>query len=228
MTGALWQKRESERKQREEEARSKEAEARARKEAEEKARQEEAKQAAAAQVRKAAEENVKAVEQARLAAKAKALQDREKAERKRKQAEEAERRRKAAGPKVYTRWPFDQSEAQRRQQETADALGLPVDYEVDLGKGVKMGFVLIPAGEFMMGGDGEYDGKPIHKVRLSKPFYVGKYPVTQAQWQAVMGKNPSGFKGDQNPVERVSWDDCQEFLKRLATPTLRCTRYILV
>jgi len=57
-----------------------------------------------------------------------------------------------------------------------------------------MGFVLIPAGEFMMGSDhGDYDEKPVHKVRISQPFYLGKYEVTQGQWQAVMGSNPSRF-----------------------------------
>ena len=52
-------------------------------------------------------------------------------------------------------------------------------------------------------------------------FYIGKYPVTQAQWQAVMGDNPSKFKGDNNPVENVSWDDCQDFIKGLNQKTGR-------
>ncbi len=78
-------------------------------------------------------------------------------------------------------------------------------------------FVQIPAGEFMMGSEnGRDDEKPVHKVRISQPFEMGKYQVTQEQWQAVMGDNPSYFKGEANlPVEQVSWDDVQEFLKRL-------------
>ena len=90
---------------------------------------------------------------------------------------------------------------------------------VDLGSGVKLEMVLIPAGEFMMGSpigqrcrDNE---KPQHRVRITKPFYLGKYEVTQEQWEAVMGNNPSHFKGPKNPVEQVSWDDCQEFLDKL-------------
>lgn len=81
-----------------------------------------------------------------------------------------------------------------------------------------MDFVLIPAGEFHMGfDDGDEDEKPVHLVRITKPFYLGKYQVTQGQWQAVMGDNPSHFKGDPNrPVERVSWEDTQEFLRRLS------------
>ena len=57
--------------------------------------------------------------------------------------------------------------------------------------------------------------KPAHKVTITKPFYLGKYEVTQEQWEAVMGSNPSHFKGPKNPVEQVSWDDCQQFLVKL-------------
>jgi formylglycine-generating enzyme required for sulfatase activity len=86
-----------------------------------------------------------------------------------------------------------------------------------LRNSIGMEFVLIPAGEFQMGSDdGEQDEKPVHRVRISKAFYLGEYEVTQGQWQAVMGNNPSRFKGDPNlPVEGVSWDDVQEFIRRL-------------
>lgn len=78
-------------------------------------------------------------------------------------------------------------------------------------------FVLIPAGEFMMGmTDGDDDECPVHMVRISQPFYLGKYQVTQAQWEAVMESNPSRFTGDSNkPVEQVPWEDAQEFIRRL-------------
>jgi formylglycine-generating enzyme required for sulfatase activity len=84
---------------------------------------------------------------------------------------------------------------------------------------IGMEFVLIRAGEFQMGAsDGDKDEQPVHTVRISKPFYLGKYEVTQAQWQAVMEKNPSGFTGDPTrPVENVSWEDVQEFIRRLNT-----------
>ena len=88
---------------------------------------------------------------------------------------------------------------------------------LDLGAGVRMQFVAIPAGEFRMGSeDGDKDEKPAHRVRITKPFYMGKYEVTQEQWQALMGKNPSRFKGAKNPVECVSWFDCPKFLEKLA------------
>ena len=68
-----------------------------------------------------------------------------------------------------------------------------------------------------MGEDKGLDNeRPVHQVQISPPFYLGKYPVTQAQWETVMGNNPSEFIGDQRrPVERVSWDDVQEFIRRL-------------
>jgi formylglycine-generating enzyme required for sulfatase activity len=80
---------------------------------------------------------------------------------------------------------------------------------------IKLEMVKIPAGSFTMGSD-EYDGeKPKHQVKLQE-FYLGKYPVTQEQYQAVMGKNPSNFKDNpKNPVEQVSWNDAQEFCKKL-------------
>jgi formylglycine-generating enzyme required for sulfatase activity len=78
-------------------------------------------------------------------------------------------------------------------------------------------FVLIPAGEFMMGSTNSRTGAmPIHRVKISQPFYMGKYEVTQGQWQSVMGNNPSYFKNcDSCPVEQVSWDDAQQFLTKL-------------
>ncbi len=75
---------------------------------------------------------------------------------------------------------------------------------------IGMEFVKIPSGSFMMGSPtsekGRYD-ETQHRVTISKDFYMGKYEVTQAQWQAIMGSNSSNFKGDNLPVEEVSWDD---------------------
>jgi formylglycine-generating enzyme required for sulfatase activity len=79
-------------------------------------------------------------------------------------------------------------------------------------------FVLIPPGSFMMGSvNGAADERPVHQVTISQPFYIGKYEVTQAQWQSVMGKNPSNFKdcGGNCPVEQMSWDDAQSFINKL-------------
>ncbi|MCX5656031.1 MAG: formylglycine-generating enzyme family protein [Planctomycetota bacterium] len=90
---------------------------------------------------------------------------------------------------------------------------------LDLGGGATMKLVLIPAGKFMMG-----EEKDRHEVTLSKPFYVGVTEVTQAQYQAVMGTNPSNFKGATNPVETVSWNDATEFCKKLSEKTRQAVR----
>ncbi|MDR0239901.1 MAG: formylglycine-generating enzyme family protein, partial [Deltaproteobacteria bacterium] len=84
---------------------------------------------------------------------------------------------------------------------------------------IGMEFVLIPAGSFTRTfttkNDAGEEQKQFSKVIISKPFYLGIRQVTQEQWAAVMGKNPSSFKGQNNPVDTVSWDDAQEFIKRL-------------
>ena len=86
--------------------------------------------------------------------------------------------------------------------------------------GISIDMVRVEAGTFTMGATPEmkdpYDWeKPTHQVTLTNDYYIGKYEVTQALWKAVMGENPSIFKGDNLPVEQVSWDDCQEFICKL-------------
>ncbi|HID19474.1 MAG TPA: formylglycine-generating enzyme family protein [Methanophagales archaeon] len=78
-----------------------------------------------------------------------------------------------------------------------------------------MKFTLITAGEFNMGSEESNEEKPVHKVKINNPFYLGTYHVTQREWKAVMDDNPSNFKGDDLPVELVSWDKVQEFIKKL-------------
>ena len=83
-----------------------------------------------------------------------------------------------------------------------------------------MEFVWVPEGEFLMGSESEEaddDEQPLTRVRISQGFFLGKYEVTQAEWRAVMGTNPAQFSGcgPNCPVERVSWDDVQEFIGKL-------------
>jgi formylglycine-generating enzyme required for sulfatase activity len=77
-------------------------------------------------------------------------------------------------------------------------------------KDVKYTFRWCPPGQFQMGGENDQ-----HQVTLSKGFYMLETEVTQAMWESVMGNNPSEFKGAKLPVECVSWDDCQEYIKKL-------------
>jgi formylglycine-generating enzyme required for sulfatase activity len=89
--------------------------------------------------------------------------------------------------------------------------------------GIEMTFSFIPPGPFLMGSppgeEGRYGNERLHRVALARGFWLGACPVTQAQWGAVLGGNPSGFKGDALPVESVSWDDCQQFCQRLGERT---------
>jgi formylglycine-generating enzyme required for sulfatase activity len=89
-----------------------------------------------------------------------------------------------------------------------------------IGNSIGMEFILIPAGEFEMGSQSREKRRklwesPVHRVSIKKPFYLGRYPVTQKQWQKVMGNNPSYFKGEKNPVENISWVESQTFLRKL-------------
>jgi formylglycine-generating enzyme required for sulfatase activity len=93
----------------------------------------------------------------------------------------------------------------------------------DLGNGVTLEMAAIPGGNFMMGSPKNEMGRsdnesPQHQVTVSS-FFMGKYPLTQAQYQAITGTNPSWFKGDNRPVEVVSWHNAVRFCKRLSQKT---------
>ncbi|WP_427157748.1 SUMF1/EgtB/PvdO family nonheme iron enzyme [Aliinostoc sp. HNIBRCY26] len=108
-----------------------------------------------------------------------------------------------------------QGKITNRQKRTAKY------FAEDLGNGISLEMVQIPGGTFMMGSpDGEgYDNeKPQHQVTVPG-FFMGKYPVTQEQYQAIMGTNPAQFKGEKRPVESVSWDDAVEFCQKLSQKT---------
>lgn len=128
--------------------------------------------------------------------------------------------------------PFTQAEARAAQEAWSKYLGRAVEEEIDLGGGVKLVLVLIPPGTFTMGSPrGERDredDEDTHEVQVTRPFYLGKYSVTQGQYEAVTGKNPSSFFPEQEavtgagitdtgrfPVEQVSWDDADAFCREL-------------
>ncbi len=131
-----------------------------------------------------------------------------------------------AGHTIYAKWPFDAKEAKRRQAETAKALKIPVEKTIDLGNGVKIELVLVPAGWFMMGSPA---AEPSHSrseeqrvVKIDKPFYVAKYEMTHAQYAHVMGKEQSKPK-DQGeppndpklPAAQMPYFDCTKLIGKL-------------
>ena len=107
---------------------------------------------------------------------------------------------------------------ERRLAEEMERLAAATASRIDLGNGVKLEMVKIKAGTFMMGSpEGElgreYDEKQ-HRVTLTQDYWLGKFEVTQAQYEAITGKNPSYYKGSNRPV-RVSWYDAKAFCDKL-------------
>jgi formylglycine-generating enzyme required for sulfatase activity len=98
---------------------------------------------------------------------------------------------------------------------------VPTETPTTITNTIGMKLVLIPAGEFLMGSpdsdtDADANEKPRHRVQITKPFYLGATEVTQGQYRAVTGANPSNFQGsDDLPVENVSWVDAQAFCAKL-------------
>ena len=113
--------------------------------------------------------------------------------------------------------PFDQRQARQHQKAWGNYLGVPVEYTNFIG----MKFMLIPAGEFLMGSpesekDRAHTEGPVHQVRISKAFYLGVYEVTQEQYAKVIGVKGSRLKASNNPVRQVSWNDAVEFCQKLS------------
>jgi formylglycine-generating enzyme required for sulfatase activity len=119
--------------------------------------------------------------------------------------------------------PFDNNQAQEAQQSLAKTLGLAVETQVDLGNGINLAMILIPQGKFIMGSPlsepGHKSDEAQHQVVFSGPYFIGKNEVTQEQWEAVMGDNPSQIKGAKLPVTNISWLDCQNFISKLNDKT---------
>jgi formylglycine-generating enzyme required for sulfatase activity/serine/threonine protein kinase len=149
---------------------------------------------------------------------------RQKAEAEKKRAREAEIARQKAeeekkGKLFSFKFPIVDANGKTIRYESGQA-----HYQIEnLGDGVVLEMVYIEGGTFLMGSpetekERYKDWETQHEVTV-KPFYLGKYPITQAQWQAVMGNNPSWFKGENRPVENVSWLDVMEFCQRLSEIT---------
>jgi Sulfatase-modifying factor enzyme 1 len=120
------------------------------------------------------------------------------------------------GGPSYTEWPFDATEAQRRQEETAEALGLDVEISIDLGGGEEMSFILIPPGKTVMGSPSTVPGfegdETLRDATLTKAFYIGKYQTTRGQFFALLGRDTIyGDSPDQPAVTKYleARDDLQ-------------------
>lgn len=114
-------------------------------------------------------------------------------------------------------------EKSEEQKKSEDVIPEYHEKETFTVNGVSFDMVRVMGGTFEMGSDDSdaFDNeKPVHPERV-KNFYIGSTEVTQDLWEAVMGSNPSEFRGGNLPVENVSWDDCQEFCKRLSELTGR-------
>lgn len=123
----------------------------------------------------------------------------------------------------YPAWDGKESVA-----DYAKKAGLEPTLTLDLGGGVTWEGVLIPAGSFVMGsppGEAKTEKESAiekqHKVTLTRPFYIAKVELTQAQYEKVMGANPSIAKGEKLPVHNVAWQDAQEFCVKLSSLTKR-------
>ena len=134
-----------------------------------------------------------------------------------------------AGTTYYYRMRLNTENGKVESETKTFVTNNPNDPNTFTVNGVSFEMVYVEGGTFDMGAtteqgsDAESDEKPVHSVTLDG-YYIGKCEVTQELWEAVMGSNPSHFKGAQNPVENVSWNDCQEFVSRLNSLTGRTFR----
>ena len=126
---------------------------------------------------------------------------------------------KPAPAKKKTNQPAKPSAA-KRTSASASSSRQSISSQTFTVNGVSFDMMYVKGGTFIMGATSEQGSdaygneKPTHRVTLSS-FYIGKYEVTQALWKAVMGNNPSKMKGDNLPVETVSWNDCQDFIRKM-------------
>jgi formylglycine-generating enzyme required for sulfatase activity/uncharacterized caspase-like protein len=133
-------------------------------------------------------------------------------------------------PPTIPTFEFEVVTVDAQGKENSRKRGKAEYFTEDLGGGVRLDLVAIPGGSFQMGsadGDGDGDERPQHSVTI-KPFLIGKYPVTQAQWKRAaalpkvktdLNSDPAGFKGENRPIEQVSWNDAIEFCARLSKAT---------
>jgi formylglycine-generating enzyme required for sulfatase activity len=109
----------------------------------------------------------------------------------------------------------DDEGKERVKRKKEKSKSTPEKEEKTFTNSIGMKFIRIPAGKFMMGSEENVGEKPIHEVTIGSPFYIGMYQVTQKEWEMVMGNNPSEFKGDNHPVEKVRHFEVERFIEIL-------------
>lgn len=131
------------------------------------------------------------------------------------------------GNMVQPTEPIAQTTVQQRPTSASSSSKISGNtITIPVKDGISIEMVRVEAGTFMMGatskdGNVEDNEKPVHKVTLTRNYYIGKYEVTQALWQVIMGSNPSKNRNAKYPVEMVSWNDCQKFISKLNEITNR-------
>lgn len=131
------------------------------------------------------------------------------------------------GNMVQPTEPIAQTTVQQRPTSASSSSKISGNtITIPVKDGISIEMVKVEAGTFMMGatskdGNVEDNEKPVHKVTLTRNYYIGKYEVTQALWQVIMGSNPSKNRNAKYPVEMVSWNDCQKFISKLNEITNR-------
>ena len=202
------------------------------------ARQEDARKAEAKrqeEVRQAEEKRIKEEQKQLESAAKRQKEDAERKELEKKIAELQAELKRIEQERLFDKWMAEEArkaavkaeqkrleEEHKRQKEEANRKNGDTK-TITLPGGASMEMIYCAPGEFMMGSynyddPSDEDEKGVygkHKVRITKGFWLGKYEVTQKQWQSVMGDNPSHFIDGDRPVENVSWDDCQEFIQKV-------------
>ncbi|MBE9144795.1 SUMF1/EgtB/PvdO family nonheme iron enzyme [Planktothrix mougeotii LEGE 06226] len=149
-------------------------------------------------------------------------------ETKRRQEEERKRQEEAEKRRRQKEFEFDVITVNAQGKETKRERRRAEFFKQDLGNNISLEMVSIPGGTFMMGAaqneaNASSDEYPQHPVNIAA-FSMAKYPITQAQWEAIMGNNPSSFKGANRPVDSVTWHEAQEFCQRLSQKTSKTYR----
>ncbi len=148
-------------------------------------------------------------------------------ETKRRQEEERKRQEEAEKRRQQKEFEFDVITVNAQGKETKRERRRAEFFKQDLGNNISLEMVSIPGGTFMMGSPENNSEKPIHQVNIAA-FSMAKYPITQAQWEAVLAldkikidlkRDPSDFKGANRPVDSVTWHEAQEFCQRLSKET---------